>query len=152
LGSLGWLAVRLVLLALIALTVTFHVWFMRTPTRRSEDLPREEKRRPDDLFVRRPPDDRLHIPCNPRAGIEGTFWALAYLALGALTNARAAMLYSFNAITSFGHTSIGLADHWQLMGALEALNGILLFGVSTAFLFRLIGQFEIAGDDHSRDR
>jgi hypothetical protein len=45
------------------------------------------------------------------------------------------MLYSLNAITAFGHTSLELAPHWQLMGALEALNGLLLFGLTTAFLY-----------------
>ncbi len=71
---------------------------------------------------------------------------MAYLALGALPTPRSAMLFSFNAITTFGHVTYDLADHWRLMGALEALNGILLFGVSTAFMFRLIGQFEFAHD------
>jgi hypothetical protein len=31
-----------------------------------------------------------------------------------------------------------LEAHWQLMGALEALNGMLLFGLTTAFLFAVI--------------
>jgi len=48
------------------------------------------------------------------------------------------MLYSLNAITSYGHTNIDLAQHWQLMGALEALNGWLLFGLTTAFLFGML--------------
>ena len=138
---------------LIALTVTFHVWFMRIAynavleiyrTRRNQG--RLTTLRGGGLMI------AFTVLATVAHGIEGTFWALAYLALGALTSARAAILYSFNALTSFGHTNIGLADHWQLMGALEALNGILLFGVSTAFMFRLIGQFEVAGDDRGLDR
>jgi hypothetical protein len=31
-----------------------------------------------------------------------------------------------------------LEEQWQLMGALEALNGMLLFGLTTAFLFAMI--------------
>jgi hypothetical protein len=34
-----------------------------------------------------------------------------------------------------GAAGLTLQRHWQLMGALEAFNGMLLFGVSTAFLF-----------------
>jgi hypothetical protein len=45
---------------------------------------------------------------------------------------RSAMLYSLNAMTSYGHTNLSLEDRWQLMGALEALNGSLLFGLSIA--------------------
>jgi hypothetical protein len=67
--------------------------------------------------------------------LEATVWAGAYQALGAIPDGREAMLYSLNAITAFGHTSIILAPHWQLMGALEALNGMLLFGLTTAFLY-----------------
>ena len=48
------------------------------------------------------------------------------------------MLYSLNAITSYGHTNLSLENYWHLMGALEALNGWLLFGLSTAFLFGVI--------------
>ena len=48
------------------------------------------------------------------------------------------MLYSLNAMTSYGHINLQLEDHWHLLGAMEALNGWLLFGLSTAFLFAVI--------------
>ena len=48
------------------------------------------------------------------------------------------MLYSLSAITSYGHTNLVLAAHWQLMGALEALNGMILFGLTTALLYGMI--------------
>jgi len=70
--------------------------------------------------------------------LEALLWAATFLLLGALPNARAAILYSLNAMTSFGHVNLYLQDRWQLMGALEALNGWILFGLSTAFLFALI--------------
>jgi hypothetical protein len=70
--------------------------------------------------------------------IEGIVWALAYLSLGALPDIRTAMLYSLSAITAYGHAAIFLDAHWQMMGALEALNGLILFGLTTAFLFALI--------------
>lgn len=71
-------------------------------------------------------------------GFEEGVWALAYLKLGALSDIRSAMLYSLSAMTSYGHASLFLAPHWQLMGALEALNGMMLFGLTTAFLFSVI--------------
>jgi hypothetical protein len=70
--------------------------------------------------------------------IEGIVWAAAYRGLGALPDIRSAMLYSLSAITSYGHAAIFLDPHWQMMGALEALNGVILFGLTTAFLFALI--------------
>jgi hypothetical protein len=68
-------------------------------------------------------------------GLEAAAWAAAYVALNALPDFGTAMLYSLNAITAYGHSSTSLAYHWALMGALEALNGLLMFGLTTAFLF-----------------
>jgi hypothetical protein len=73
-------------------------------------------------------------------GIEGTIWAAAYRMLGALPDNKSAMLYSLSAITSYGHANLFLEPHWQMMGALEALNGMLLFGLTTAFLFAMIQE------------
>jgi len=73
-------------------------------------------------------------------GIEAGIWAVAYRFLGAIGESRHAMLYSLNAITSYGHTNLELPDHWHLMGALEAVNGWLLFGLTTAFLFAVIEE------------
>ena len=66
---------------------------------------------------------------------EATLWAAAYRSLGAMRDGRAALLFSLNAFTSYGHTELHLAPHWRLMGALEALNGLLLAGLTTAFLY-----------------
>jgi hypothetical protein len=76
--------------------------------------------------------------------LESACWGAAYLMLGALPSARAAMLYSLNAMTTFGHVSFELAERWKLMGALEALNGILLCGLTTAFMFALLVQLDFA--------
>lgn len=70
--------------------------------------------------------------------IEGGIWAAAYVALGALPNFRAAMLYSLGAMATYGHANLFLEARWQMMGALEAVNGMLLFGLTTAFLFAVI--------------
>jgi hypothetical protein len=70
--------------------------------------------------------------------IEASVWAAAYRLLGALPDTGSAMLYSLGAITTYGGSNLGLEKHWQLLGALEALNGVLLFGLTTAFLFDMI--------------
>jgi hypothetical protein len=71
-------------------------------------------------------------------GVEAGAWAAAYLAVGARPDFASAMLYSLSAMTSYGHANVYLAEHWQLMGALEALNGVMLFGLTTAFLVSLL--------------
>jgi hypothetical protein len=70
-------------------------------------------------------------------GLESLIWGAAYLLLGALSNYKTAMLYSLEAMTTYGHTNIRLNSHWELLGAMEALQGMLLFGLTTAFLFSI---------------
>jgi hypothetical protein len=72
--------------------------------------------------------------------LEGFAWALAYRLLGAVGDMTDAVLYSFSAMTAYGHASVVLERRWQLMGALEALNGLMLFGLTTAFMFAMIGR------------
>ena len=70
--------------------------------------------------------------------LEAGAWARAYVVLGALPDHKSAMLYSLNAMTTYGHVDDYLAPHRRLMGACEALNGMLLFGLTTAFLYGTI--------------
>ena len=73
-------------------------------------------------------------------GIEAGVWAIAFRLLGALPDKKSATLYSLNAMTTFGHSGTTLEGHWLMMGALEALNGWILFGLSTAFLYAMIQE------------
>ena len=71
-------------------------------------------------------------------GIEATIWAAAYLWLGALESLQDAILYSLDSMTTRGASGLMLEPHWQMMGALEAANGMLLFGISTAYIFAVM--------------
>lgn len=72
--------------------------------------------------------------------IEAGIWAGVYWLLGALPDGKSALLYSLGAMTTYGHEPFYLAEHWRLMGALEALNGMILFGLTTAFLYSIIRE------------
>lgn len=86
-------------------------------------------------------------------GLEGSIWAVSYRVLGALPDGRSAMLYSLSAMTTYGHEHLHLESEWQLMGALEALNGTLLFGLTTAFLFAMVREvWEMAKKSEAEDR
>src|ERR1700751_5956657 len=47
--------------------------------------------------------------------VEGAAWGGAYRLLGAVPDAKSAMLYSLNAMTTYGHESVTLQQHWQMM-------------------------------------
>jgi hypothetical protein len=81
-----------------------------------------------------------HLPQLVRraACVEATIWAAAYLWLGALDSPKDAILYSLDSMTTRGASGLMLEPHWQMMGALEAANGMLLFGISTAYIFAVM--------------
>jgi hypothetical protein len=71
-------------------------------------------------------------------GIEALIWALAYFKLGVFSSMNDAMLYSLGSMTTRGSAGFRLQPGWALMGAAEAGDGMLLFGISTAFLFTVM--------------
>jgi hypothetical protein len=87
-------------------------------------------------------------------GVEAITWAVAYGLLDALPDYKSAMLYSLGAMTTYGHANQDIADRWQLMGSLEALNGMLLFGLTTAYLFAVMQHIWLTGrrPDHRDPR
>lgn len=67
--------------------------------------------------------------------IESIVWAAVYVWLGALPSPADAALYSVDSMTTRGSSGLQLDSQWRMMGAAEAGDGMLLFGISTAFLF-----------------
>ena len=83
--------------------------------------------------------------------IDAAVWGAAYLLLGALPDAKTAMLYSLGAMTTYGHAAIYLEPQWQMMGAVEALNGVVLFGFTIATLFLFMDAMPRTGGRRRRD-
>jgi hypothetical protein len=73
--------------------------------------------------------------------IEAAIWAAAYWWLGALNSLGEAILYSVDSISTRGASGFILEHHWRMMGALEATDGMLLFGISTAYIFTVMQDY-----------
>jgi MFS superfamily sulfate permease-like transporter len=133
-------------LPLIVLTVVIHVLGLGLVAQRAVGLSSRmmERRHPTVVFVSVVGATTLFATCLH--ALEASIWASAYWLLGAMPDERNAMLYSLSAITSYGHETLQLQERWQLMGSLEALNGWLLFGLSTAFLFGMIEKVWTLGN------
>jgi hypothetical protein len=71
-------------------------------------------------------------------GIECGIWAAAYLWLGAIDSPMDALFFSLDSMSTRDASGLTLQRPWQLMGALEAVDGMLLFGVSTAYIFSVM--------------
>jgi hypothetical protein len=73
--------------------------------------------------------------------IEITVWAAAYRVLvpdGQLPSFETALYFSFVTFTTLGYGDITLGEGWRLLSGIQALNGILLVGWTTALLFGLV--------------
>ena len=70
--------------------------------------------------------------------LEAVTWAMAYRMLEALPDIKTAMLFSLGAMTGFGASNVSLPPQWHMMGVLQSLAGLLLFGLTTAFMFAMI--------------
>jgi hypothetical protein len=127
-------------LPLIVLTAVIHIVGLALVSQRAVHVSsgRIERREPKVALVMVIGATTLLATCLD--GIEAAIWAAAYLLLDALPDFRSSMLYSLDAITSYGHSNLSLEGHWQLMGAMEALNGWPLCGLTTAFLFAVIQE------------
>jgi hypothetical protein len=74
-------------------------------------------------------------------GFEAGLWAAAYWWLDAIKSPGDAILYSIDSISTRGGSGLMLAPYWQVMGTLEAVDGMLLFGISTAFIFAIAQDY-----------
>jgi hypothetical protein len=127
-------------LPLIVITVIFHVLGLGIINQRIIVLMRRMRLKHHFLLAFGPVMGLCTLWTTLLHALEAGMWAAVYLALHALSDGRLALLYSLSAMTTYGHESFDLAPHWQLMGSLEALNGMILFGLTTAFLFNMIRE------------
>jgi hypothetical protein len=125
-------------LPLIVLTVVIHVWGLAPVGEKIVGVLNEAVRHRGMMLKFAIVMAGISLLVTFLHGMEAAVWAGAYRSLGALPDNKTAMLYSLSAMTTYGHANIFLKAHWQLMGAFEALDGMLLFGLPTAFLFAMI--------------
>ena len=73
--------------------------------------------------------------------VEVFLWALTYMALPGLDNLETlekAVYFSMVTFTGLGYGDITLGLRWRWLSGIEAMNGILLFGWTTAMLFWVV--------------
>ena len=73
--------------------------------------------------------------------LEIGIWAVSYLALvpvNELASFEEAAYFSFVTFTTLGYGDISLSESYRLLSGIEALNGIILVGWSTAMIFSVV--------------
>lgn len=72
-------------------------------------------------------------------------WAAAYIALGVFESLEPALYFSVVAFTTLGFGDVTLPVQWRLLSGMCAANGLLLFGLNTAFLVEFFRRMHHAG-------
>lgn len=70
--------------------------------------------------------------------IEIAFWAVLFIICGEFHNFGTAYYHSAVNYTTLGYGDFIMTASWRLLGPIEAADGMLLFGVSTAIIFAVI--------------
>jgi hypothetical protein len=70
--------------------------------------------------------------------IEIVAWSLFYALVGAAPAGSDLLYFAFVNYTTLGYGDVIPVKAWQLLGPMAAMNGILMFGWSTAVLFEVL--------------
>ncbi|MFZ0882802.1 MAG: ion channel [Candidatus Acidiferrales bacterium] len=70
--------------------------------------------------------------------IEIAWWAVLFIFCGEFHEFGIAYYHSAMNYTTLGYGDLIMTPAWRLLGPLEAANGMLMFGVSTAMIFAVM--------------
>jgi hypothetical protein len=67
-------------------------------------------------------------------------WAGFYTLWGGLENFETALYFSIASYTTIGYGDIVLSPRWRLLGGIEGVTGVLMFGWSTGAIFAVASR------------
>ena len=121
---------------MMAITTAIHASFMTAMMRLLEKRTRNQKDRAALT--------RLYVVVESILMIfvatllEASAWAAAYLTLGAISGLEPALYFSVVTFTTVGYGDVVLTQEWRLLASFEAVNGIIMFGWSTALVIAVV--------------
>jgi len=72
--------------------------------------------------------------------VQIALWAVVLLLVGGASSFDRAFYVSAQNYTALGYGDILLSEQWRLLGPLEAINGLMSFGLSTAVMFAVMNR------------
>ncbi len=132
LGQIAWGGVLLILCTVVHLFVVSRVLEILGP---------RQAARP----VRRPVRDFLWLCLAVMAPVfshtlQVYIWSFVLLYVGAIEGYEAAIYFGMVSYTTLGYGDITLEPGFRLLGAMSSVTGIIMFGITTAFLVNVLGR------------
>jgi len=81
---------------------------------------------------------------------EVLVWSLTYAVFDVAPNGADIVYFAFVNYTTLGYGDVTPVVRWHLLGPMTAMNGVLLFGWSTAVLFEVLRMTLLADDGGKR--
>ena len=72
--------------------------------------------------------------------LQIAIWAILFLGLAEFSDFATAFYHSAVNFASLGYGDIVMSEDWRLLGALEASNGVLMFGLTTGTLLTVMSR------------
>jgi len=83
--------------------------------------------------------------------VQAAIWAVLFMALGEFNSISTAFYHSLVNFASLGYGDIVMSEKWRLLGAIEASNGVLMFGLSAGTMLSLM-NFLLTYDARVKDK
>lgn len=69
-----------------------------------------------------------------------TIWAALFFGCGEFKEFATAFYHSVVNFSTLGYGDIVMSEKWRLLGALEAVNGVVMFTLTTGFLYTILNE------------
>ena len=70
--------------------------------------------------------------------VQTSLWAVFYYVQDLFSDFETSLYFSMVSFTTLGYGDVLLPRRWRLLGVIEGFSGVLLCGVSTAFIFAVV--------------
>src|SRR5215831_7355338 len=84
--------------------------------------------------------------------LEVLVWSFAYSLVDVAPADANLVYFAFVNHTTLGYGDVVPVDRWRLLGPMTAMNGVLLFGWSTAVIFEVLRRVVRSGVEAGNDR
>ena len=82
--------------------------------------------------------------------LEILVWAVCYDLSGCFPDFATSFYYSATSYSTAGYGDVIPPDDWRILGAVEAVTGILMFGWSTGVLFSVVNHLQGRFTEHQQ--